>query len=297
MPCVGIGWRHPHYGELLQRRPDIDFLEVHSENFFARGGAALAVLEQGRTLYPVSLHGVGLSLGSAVGLDDWHLDQLAALVQRIDPVRVSDHASFARAPFQGSAVHAADLLPLPFTDEALQVLCTNVTRVQDRLRRPILVENLSAYVQFDTPAAERTWEEPAFLTELARRTGCQLLVDVNNIYVNALNARQVGHVKDPLQACRAWLEGIAPAAVSEMHLAGHCQVDDAHGVIVIDDHGSLVCDAVWSLYQHALQCFGPVPTLIEWDTDIPALDVLLGEARRAREAMVGQRGIAQAASV
>ena len=297
MPCVGIGWRHPHYGELLQRRPDIDFLEVHSENFFARGGAALAVLEQGRTLYPVSLHGVGLSLGSAVGLDDWHLDQLAALVQRIDPVRVSDHASFARAPFQGSAVHAADLLPLPFTDEALQVLCTNVTRVQDRLRRPILVENLSAYVQFDTPAAERTWEEPAFLTELARRTGCQLLVDVNNIYVNALNARQVGHVKDPLQACRAWLEGIAPAAVGEMHLAGHCQVDDAHGVIVIDDHGSLVCDAVWSLYQHALQCFGPVPTLIEWDTDIPALDVLLGEARRAREAMVGQRGIAQAASV
>ena len=297
MPCVGIGWRHPHYGELLQRRPDIDFLEVHSENFFARGGAALAVLEQGRTLYPVSLHGVGLSLGSAVGLDDWHLDQLAALVQRIDPVRVSDHASFARAPFQGSAVHAADLLPLPFTDEALQVLCTNVTRVQDRLRRPILVENLSAYVQFDTPAGVRTWEEPAFLTELARRTGCQLLVDVNNIYVNALNALQVGHVKDPLQACRAWLEGIAPAAVGEMHLAGHCQVDDAHGVIVIDDHGSLVCDAVWSLYQHALQCFGPVPTLIEWDTDIPALDVLLGEARRAREAMVGQRGIAQAASV
>lgn len=283
--CVGIGWRHPHYGELLQRRPDIDFLEVHSENFFARGGAALAVLEQGRALYPVSLHGVGLSLGAAVGLDPWHLDQLAALVQRVDPVRVSDHASFARAPFQGHTVHAADLLPLPFTDEALQVLCTNVARVQDRLHRPILVENLSAYVQFDAPAGERAWDEPAFLSELARRTGCQLLVDVNNIYVNALNAQQAGRLDDPLQACRSWLQGIPPAVVGEIHLAGHCRVDDAHGVITIDDHGSRVCDAVWSLYQHALQCLGPVPTLIEWDTDIPALDILLDEARHARAAM------------
>ena len=282
---VGIGWRHPHYAELLQRRPDIDFLEVHSENFFARGGAALAVLEQGRALYPISLHGVGLSLGSAVGLDPWHLDQLAALVQRIDPVRVSDHASFARAPFQSHTVHAADLLPLPLSDEALQVLCTNVTRVQDRLRRPILVENLSAYVQFDTPADERAWDEPAFLSELARRTGCQLLVDVNNIYVNALNAQQAGRLDDPLQVCRTWLEGIGPAAVGEIHLAGHCRVDDAHGVIVIDDHGSRVCDAVWLLYQHALQWFGPAPTLLEWDADIPVLDVLLDEAHRARAAM------------
>lgn len=291
---VGIGWRHPHYAELLQRRPDIDFLEVHSENFFARGGAALAVLEQGRALYPVSLHGVGLSLGSAVGLDPWHLDQLAALVQRMDPVRVSDHASFARAPFRGHTVHGADLLPLPFTDAALQVLCANVSRVQDRLRRPILVENLSAYVYFDTPAGEQTWDEPAFLTTLAQRTGCQLLVDVNNIYVNALNAQQAGRLDDPLQACRRWLQGIAPAVVGEIHLAGHCRVDDAHGVITIDDHGSRVCEAVWSLYHHALQCFGPVPTLIEWDTDIPALDVLLDEARRAREAMAAAQGMAHA---
>lgn len=292
-PCVGIGWRYPHYGELLQRRPHIDFLEVHSENFFARGGAAMAVLEQGRALYPVSLHGVGLSLGSAVGLDTWHLDQLADLVERIDPVRVSDHASFARAAFQGHTVHAADLLPLPFTDEALQVLCDNVTRVQDRLRRPILVENLSAYVHFDTPANQRAWDEPEFLTALAQRTGCQLLVDVNNIYVNALNALQAGRVDDPLQACRTWLQGIAPAAVGEMHLAGHCRVDDAHGVIVIDDHGSRVCEPVWSLYRHALACFGLVPTLIEWDTNIPTLDVLLGEAHRARDAMVGPGGIVQ----
>lgn len=285
VPGVGIGWRHPHYGELVQRRPDVDFLEVHSENFFAAGGAMLAVLERARALYPVSLHGVSLSLGAAVGLDPWHLEQLAALVQRIEPVRVSDHASFARAPLQGHTVHASDLLPLPFTDEALNVLCTNVGRVQDRLQRPILVENLSAYVQFDAPADQRTWDEPAFLSELARRTGCQLLVDVNNVYVNTLNAQQAGREDDPLQACQHWLEGIRPTAVGELHLAGHCQVNDAHGTLAIDDHGSRVCEAVWTLYRHALQCFGPVPTLIEWDTAIPALDVLLDEAQRAREAM------------
>lgn len=280
--AVGLGWRHPHYAELLERQPGIDFLEVHSENFFAPGGAALAVLERGRALYPVSLHGVGLSLGSAVGLDPWHLDQLARLVERLDPMRVSDHASFARAPFQGSVVHAADLLPIPFTDEALNVLCANVQRVQERLQRPILVENLSAYLHFTTPADERVWDEPAFLTEMARRTGCQLLVDVNNIYVNALNAQKAGRASDPVQACRNWLQGIAPAAVGEMHLAGHCHVQDEQGDIVIDDHGSRVCDAVWDLYRHARDCFGPVPTLLEWDTAIPALDVLLDEVSRAR---------------
>ena len=272
---VGIGWRHPHYGELLQRRPDIDFLEVHSENFFARGGAALAVLEQGRALYPVSLHGVGLSLGSAVGLDLWHLDQLAALVQRIDPVRVSDHASFARAPFQGHTVHAADLLPLPFTDEALQVLCTNVSRVQDRLRRPILVENLSAYLRWQ----DADMSETQFLTTLAQRTGCSLLVDVNNIYVNALNAQLLGEPGAPLEACREWLDQIPGAAVAEIHLAGHIHCGD----IVIDDHGSRVSEAVWTLYRHAIARFGAVPTLIEWDTGVPPLSVLLDEATRARE--------------
>jgi len=188
-PCVGIGWRQPHYAELLERLPALDFLEVHSENFFAPGGAALAVLEQGRAQYPVSLHGVGLSLGSAAGLDDWHLDQLARLVQRIDPVRVSDHASFARGTFQGATVHAADLLPLPFTTESLDVLCANVGRVQDRLQRVLLVENLSAYLRWQAVGEECVWQETEFLGTLARRTGCRLLVDVNNIYVNALNAQ------------------------------------------------------------------------------------------------------------
>ncbi len=283
LSSVGIGWRHPHYGELLERLPALDFLEVHSENFFAPGGAALAVLEQGRAHYPLSLHGVGLSLGSAAGLDDWHLDQLARLVQRMDPIRVSDHASFARGTFQGAMVHAADLLPLPFTTESLDVLCANVGRVQDRLQRVLLVENLSAYLRWQTVGAERVWQETEFLSMLARRTGCRLLVDVNNIYVNALNAQlREGLAVDPLQSCRDWLDALAPDLVGEIHLAGHCHVREPEGDIVIDDHGSRVCDAVWTLYRHAIGRFGPVPTLIEWDTDVPPLDVLLDEADHAR---------------
>lgn len=280
---VGIGWRHPHYAELLESQPALAFLEVHSENFFAPGGAALAVLEAGRSHYPISLHGVGLSLGSAVGLDVWHLDQLARLVQRIDPIRVSDHASFARGVFQGNVVHAADLLPIPFTNEALDVLCAHVQQVQDRLKRVFMVENLSAYLRWNVPETERVWKETEFLTTLARRTGCQLLVDVNNIYVNALNAnKRFDEQTDPLHSCRDWLDAIPVDVVGELHLAGHCQVSDAHGDIVIDDHGSRVCDAVWALYRHAIGRFGGVPTLIEWDTDVPALDVLLDEAERAR---------------
>ncbi len=276
---AGIGWRHPHYAALLEQRPALDFLEVHSENFFAQGGAALAVLEQGRSQYPVSLHGVGLSLGSAVGLDDWHLQQLARLVQRIEPVRVSDHASFARGQVAGKPVHGSDLLPLPFTAEVLEVLCNNVDRVQNHLQRQFMVENLSAYLRWRSPADEAELAETEFLNTLAQRTGCQLLVDVNNIYVNALNAS--GDATDAEASCLAWLNAINPQHVGEMHLAGHSHINDAHGDIVIDDHGSRVCDAVWRLYRHALQRFGPVPTLIEWDTDIPALEVLLAEAQRA----------------
>lgn len=278
---IGIGWRHPHYRQLLQEQPGLGFLEVHSENFFAAGGASLAVLERGRSAYPISLHGVGLSLGSAQGVDSWHLQQLVSLADRIDPVRISDHASFARGALAGNTVHAADLLPLPFTAEALGVLCANVQHVQDALQRRFMVENLSAYMQWSTPA-EQTLQEPEFLNTLAQRTGCALLIDVNNIYVNALNAQLAGLCDDPLAACRAWLQHIHPASVGELHLAGHSHVSDSHGEIVIDDHGSLVCSAVWDLYCHALKRFGAVPTLIEWDTDVPHLDVLLDEARRAR---------------
>jgi uncharacterized protein len=274
-PSTGIGWRHPHYGDLLETRPALGFIEVHSENFFGEGGAAIAVLEQARAIYPVSLHGVGLALGSAAGVDDWHLERLARLVDRIEPVRVSDHACFARGMVGDRDVHASDLLPIPFSAEALDVLCGNVQRVQDRLKRPLLVENLSAYIEL----AGSDRGETDFLSALAQRTGCGLLVDVNNIYVNALNAQKRGEAPDPVSACRQWLDRIPVNLAGEIHLAGHCEMDD----IVIDDHGSRVCEPVWLVYRHALQRFGRVPTLVEWDTAIPPFEVLLGEAQRASE--------------
>lgn len=276
---VGIGWRHLHYGELLEQLPPLDFIEVHSENFFAEGGAALAVLRQGREYYPVSLHGVGLALGSAVGIDEWHLEQLAQLVEHIEPVRVSDHACFARvhvADASGPPLHAADLLPIPFNGAALDVICTNVQRVQDRLKRQLLVENLSAYVSFSSSDQSET----EFLNALVQRTGCGLLVDVNNIYVNALNDQFAGRCTNPLAACLLWIDSIAAPSVGELHLAGHINLGD----VVIDDHGSRVCEPVWQIYRHAQARFCNAPALIEWDTDVPPLAVLLDEAALAKSA-------------
>ena len=274
---TGIGWRHPHYAQVLETLPNVAFLEVHSENFFAHGGAALATLVRARQHYDVSLHGVGLGLGSASGMDAWHLDRLQQLVERIDPVRVSDHACFARGSVAGGDVHAADLLPIPFNSISLDVLCANVQRVQDRLQRTILVENLSAYVAME--GSDRS--EADFLNQLTQRTGCQLLVDVNNIYVNALNAQvPVNGMRDvqrAVQNCSDWLDAIHLAGPGEIHLAGHCEMAD----IVIDDHGALVCESVWRVYAKAVQRFGAVPALIEWDTAIPPLQTLLDEAARA----------------
>jgi len=282
---AGIGWRHPHYQALMDIRPPLGFIEVHSENFFGSGGAALALLQEARTHYPLSLHGVGLGLGSAVGIDEWHLGQLAKLVERTEPWLVSDHACFARGPLDNGPsdqpIHAADLLPIPFTREALDTLCANVQRVQDRLQRPIAVENLSAYIRWY--GDELT--ESQFLAALAQRTGCKLLIDVNNIYVNALNDRCAATqdsktiAATALQHCKHWLSAIPPHSVAELHLAGHTDCGD----IVIDDHSHLICPEVWSLYSHAVQCFGPVPALIEWDTDIPPLQVLLDEVGRANQ--------------
>lgn len=268
---AGIGLRHPHYAELMALAPPLGFVEVHSENFFADGGAALAVLQAARERYDVSLHGVGLGLGSAAGIDPWHLDRLDRLVRRIAPVRVSDHAAFARAPRADGqpTLHANDLLPIAFTDAALDILCANVSQVQDRLQRPMLVENLSAYLSF----ADDTLAEPEFFAALCRRTGCGMLLDVNNLMVNALNAG----APDPLASCRRFIDALPAGIAGEIHLAGYCETDD----IVIDDHGSRVRSEVWTLYAHALQRFGAVPTLVEWDTDVPPLAVLLDEAKHA----------------
>ena len=285
LPAAGIGLRAPHLAEVRARRPATGFLEVHSENFFAEGGAARAALLGLRADHAISLHGVGLSLGSASGLDTAHLDRLAALVAAVEPVRVSDHASFARVdPGRGRpAWHGADLLPVAFTAGALAVMIANVQRVQERLRRPILVENLSACLAW----ADDALAEPDFLAELARRSGCGLLLDVNNLVVNALNAQPAGtpaaqaDTEASRRAC-AWIDRLvatAPAgAVGEIHLAGYTVAADG---LVIDDHGSRVHAPVWPVHAHALARCGAVPTLIEWDTDVPALDVLLDEAARA----------------
>jgi uncharacterized protein (UPF0276 family) len=273
---VGIGLRQPHYAQVFSELPDLDFVEVHSENFFADGGANLAVLREARSHYGVSLHGVGLALGSAAGLDPWHLDRLARLVQRIEPLRVSDHACFARAPLfdGGPVVHGSDLLPIAFTPASLDTMVRHVTQVQERLRRTIAVENLSAYLNF---AADGTLAEPAFFAELCRRSGCRMLLDVNNLMVNAINAG----VSDAVGHCTAFLDALPPGIVDEIHLAGFSEAGSEPGSLVIDDHGSRVRPAVWQVYAHALRRFGRVPTLVEWDTDLPTLDVLLAEADMA----------------
>ncbi len=276
---AGIGLRHPHSAALLTTLPALGFVEVHSENYFADGGAARQLLREARAHYPVSLHGVGLALGSALGVDVWHLDRLAALVQHIEPTWISDHACFARAAgaagMAGTQVlHGNDLLPLSFNAAALNILCDNVTRVQERLRRPMLVENLSAYLSF----TDDVMPEAEFLSALCARTGCGLLLDVNNLMVNALNAG----ASHPMAHCFAFIDALPQGIVGEIHLAGYCVVDEpSGGKLVIDDHGSRVRPDVWQVYAHALQRFGAVPTLVEWDTELPSLAVLLGEADRA----------------
>jgi uncharacterized protein (UPF0276 family) len=261
---VGIGLRHAHYDAFMQAPPPVGWVEVHSENYFGDGGYDLHVLDTVRRDLPVSLHGVGLGLGSAAPLDETHLARLARLVERIDPALVSEHLCWGATPH--AALH--DLLPMPLTQASLDHLGARVAHMQDTLRRRVLIENVSTYVRF----RDDDYTEAAFLAELARRTGCGVLLDVNNLYVNQRN-----HGEDALAAMNALPREI----VGELHLAGHRVTPAA----VIDDHGSRVAPEVWSLYDAALHRFGAVPTLIEWDTAVPPLDVLLDEARQAREHM------------
>lgn len=259
----GIGLRAQHYQELMARRPPLDFLEIHAENYMG-GGRPIATLEELRRDYAVSIHGVGLSLGSAGGLDRRHVDRLAALCDRVQPALVSEHLSWNRA----GGTYLNDLLPLPYTEESLGVFSDHVAMVQDRLKRPLLIENPTAYLRFSASVIAET----EFLTEVVRRTGCFILCDVNNIFVNCRN-----HGGNPL----AYLKALPREAVREIHLAGH-SINDANGIQVwIDDHGSPVAGAVWDLYAHAVGRFADAVTLIEWDSNLPSLDVLLGEARTA----------------
>ena len=262
-PVAGIGLRSPHLAEIARDRPATGFLEIHAENYLVNS-PALRTVERLRGDYEFSVHAVGLSLGSADGLDEAHLDRVAALIRRLEPTLVSDHLSWSLADGR----YFNDLLPLPYTEEALGVVERNVHRLQERIGRQVLVENPSCYLAF----AHSTLSEPEFLAELTRRTGCGLLLDANNIVVTAHNLRL-----DP----GAWLDGLPTSAIGQYHLAGHA-VNDADGeTILIDDHGSRVAEGVWSLFGEIVRRHGPRPTLVEWDTDLPALDVLLDEARRA----------------
>lgn len=268
---AGIGLRAPHYADFAAARQPVGWVEVHSENYFGAGGYDVHALERVRADYPISLHGVGLGLGSAQGWDEGHLERLAQLASWVQPVFVSEHLSWSA---NGGRIFN-DLLPLPYTREALALVTERVHRVQDRLRGRMLVENISAYLEF----AASEMSEGDFLAELAHRTGCWVLLDVNNLYVN-----QVNHGSDALVTMRA----LAPRSVAEIHLAGYFASEDG----LIDTHGDRVSEPVWRLYQAALERFGPVSTLIEWDTDIPPLGVLLEEAAKARAFMEARHAVA-----
>jgi uncharacterized protein (UPF0276 family) len=262
MPA-GIGLRARHLDEPALDAAAIGFLEIHAENYLT-GGPALRKLERLRRDHVLSVHGVGLSLGSAEGIDARHLARVAALVERLQPRFVSEHLAWSVI----GGTYLNDLLPLPYTEESLTVVADNVDRLQSALRRPVMIENPSSYVAF----AQSTIPEPEFLAGLASRTGCALLCDVNNIFVSGSN---VGF------DAATYLASLPAAAIGEFHLAGHARNDADGETILIDDHGSRVADAVWLLYRAAVARFGPRPTLIEWDTDVPELAVLLDEAARA----------------
>ena len=260
---AGLGLRAPHVAEVLATRPAVGWWEIHAENYLG-GGPARRQLEAIRRAYPVSLHGVGLSLGSADGLDLHHLDRVRRLVEWLEPALVSEHLAWSIA----GGVYLNHLLPLPYTDESLALLSRHVDQAQAAIGRRLLVENPSSYLRF----RHSPIPEPEFLAALAHRTGCGLLCDVNNVYVSTQNFGL-----DPAR----WLDAIPTAAVGEIHLAGHARNEADGRAILIDDHGSRVGAPVWALYERALERFGGVPTLIEWDTDIPTLETLLDEADRA----------------
>lgn len=261
---AGVGLKSEHYRTVLETRPDLGWFEVHPENYMLEGGPPLRYLEAIRADYPLSLHGVGMSLGSSDPPPLDHLERLKRLVERFEPFAVSEHLSWSRIGDR----FLADLLPVPMTVEALDAMAANVARAQDHLGRRLLIENPSTYLEF----GREEIPEPEFLTELVRRTGCGLLLDVNNLFVCSSN-----HAFDP----RGWIDAYALEAVEEIHVAGHA-VDDADGhPIRVDDHGSPVIEEVWSLYREVIGGRGPVPTLIERDANLPPFEELLAEAHHA----------------
>lgn len=262
---VGVSLKHCYYEEALEDKPNVDFFEVHSENYMSEGGCSLAWLEAIREFYPISLHGVSLSLGTAQKLDKDHLKKLKSLIERIDPFLVSDHLSWSVI----DGTYLNDLLPIPYTKESLLVISDHILEAQDYLERILLIENPSSYIYFP----QNEYSEPQFLSEIVKKTGCKLLLDVNNIYVSSHNNKFDPH---------KYLEGVPLNVIEEIHLAGH----NRDHKFYIDDHGCCVQEEVWKLYKKSLERFGRIPTLIEWDDNIPKLGVLLSEAEKAKNYQV-----------
>lgn len=258
--AAGIGLRAPHIREMQERAPSAGWLEVHAENFMNRGAASTS-LEKIRENYAVSVHGVGLSLGSAVGIDRAHLERLKETCRRYQPAAISEHLSWSI----GDGIYLNDLIPVPHDEEALNIVINNILQTQDALKRPIMIENLANYVGF----ARSTMTEPEFLSIIAKRTGCGVLLDINNVFVSAQN---MGF--DPV----AYIAGIPAEAIGEIHLAGHVENQTPDGPVLIDNHGSRIAHEVWSLYASTVERIGKRPTLIEWDSALPPIETLLGEA-------------------
>ncbi len=278
---TGLGLKPEHFQAVLETRPDVGFFEVHAENYMVDGGPMHHWLTRIREAYPLSLHGVGLSIGAESALDEAHLDRLSALIRRYEPAVFSEHLAWS----SHGGVFLNDLLPLPYDASTLARVCAHIDRVQERLQRRMLLENPATYVEF----ASSTMDEPQFIGEVLRRTGCGLLLDVNNVHVSCTN-----HRRDPL----AMIDALPLDAVEQIHLAGFAQdLDGAGDPLLIDSHGAPVDAAVWALYAQVVQRIGPKPTLLERDHDLPSLPTLLAEVGQARELMAhyGQAALAETA--
>ena len=270
--CAGVGLKPEHYRDILDASPDIGWFEIHAENYMGDGGPPHAYLTAVRERYPLSLHGVGLSIGGAGPLDKDHLARLKDLADRYQPALFSEHLAWS----SHDTIYLNDLLPLPFTEETLATVCAHIDEAQEVLQRQMLLENPSTYVAF----AETSMSEAEFLSEVVRRTGCGLLLDVNNVFVQATNHGF---------AAETYLDNFPVEHVGEIHLGGHAEDSDDDGeALLIDDHGREVADPVWALYARALSRAGPKPTLIEWDNDVPSWPVLYAEAKRA-DAVIAER--------
>jgi uncharacterized protein (UPF0276 family) len=302
---IGVGLRHSHYSEALSAetlendvlnaqnesgtKHNIDFVEVHAENFFAAGGASRALIQDIAQAYPLSLHGTSLGLGSTLSVPVDILQQFAKLVKSTEPILVSEHLCFNRAEVNGVVLHSGDLLPIPYNTDSLQTIVANIHQVQESIQRPLLIENLSAYI---TPSqlvalTKDDMTEFEFLASMCEAAGCGILLDLNNLIINELNRKTA----NPLELIKQRLDALPAHIVGEIHLAGYTdkssaspkalnQANQSH--FIIDDHGAPVSQQCWQLYQYALQKFPGTPTLVEWDTQIPEWSVLLNEADKAR---------------